>query len=80
MGVDPALLTGPGQDSFHLVSVKVAELHLALPTAPWPLEALQKEKPKPNRSSQSVRPQLLSLCMKGRANTGDLYGAWEEGK
>lgn len=39
----PALITGRGQDTFHLVSVKIAELSLALATGPWPLEALQKE-------------------------------------
>lgn len=44
MGVGPALITGCGQDTFHLVSVKIAELNLALATGPWPLEALQKEK------------------------------------
>lgn len=54
MGVDPALLTGPGQDSFHLVSVKVAELHLALATAPRPLEALQKEKLKQGFSERKA--------------------------
>lgn len=37
MGVDPALITGPG-------------------------------------------PQLPSLSMTGRADTGDLYGAWEQGR
>lgn len=75
----PALITGCGQDTFHLVSVKIAELNLALATGPWPLEALQKEK-KRGGSSQSARLQLPSLDMKCRENTGDLYRAWEQGK
>lgn len=76
--MDPALITGHGQDSFHVVSVKVAELHLVLLTGCCPLKVLQKAKQ--NGSSQSARPQLPSLNMTGRADTGDLYRAWKQGK